>query len=441
MGSNTVWFYTCTGMAPWCVINICAGIMCREALAARSSRIVPTEYAVQMIETVLDHNDFDLGDKHYKQKEGIAIGSRLGKNFACSYMRKWDELLYKYHIHPLFYKRFIDDGFGVWVEGLDSLKDFAQFANSIHPNIKIEFRWSEDKIEFLDTYVIKDKGHIYTTLYKKPTDKQLYLRKDSCHPAHTKKALAYGLALRLKRICKKERDYKEHRCALKKQLRKRGYSSREIEHQFNRVDNMNRNELLQVSKIKTESDRVPLVTTYSRRLPDIANILRKHHRTLLLSDHMKHMFKEPPMVSYRRDRNLCDVLVHRKTYNAIKSPAPVCSCKICTKVKRDVVYDTNGDTKYQPVINANCCDRNVIYGRYVSSVARLCMWGKLKETVKERVTEHLRTVRMQEEKPIIRHFRGHGEIDVGVVVLQRMGNRQRLERLIVEECWINKLGT
>ena len=153
-----------------------------------------------MIETVLDFNGFGLGEKNYRQTDGIAIG----RNFACAYMRKWDEKFLEYERKPFFYKRYIDDGFGIWDGDLKSLQDFQEYANNIHENIKIQLRWSRNQVEFLDTLVKLDNGHIYTDFYVKPTDKQLYLRQDSCHPSHTKKSLAYGLGIRIRRIC--ERD-------------------------------------------------------------------------------------------------------------------------------------------------------------------------------------------------------------------------------------------
>ena len=87
---------------------------CEEALSARSRPLVDKERVTEMIRTVLDNNAFGFGDRNYIQKEGVAIGSILGKNFACTYIRKWDEELLKARVTPLFYKRFIDDGFGVW---------------------------------------------------------------------------------------------------------------------------------------------------------------------------------------------------------------------------------------------------------------------------------------------------------------------------------------
>ena len=46
-------------------------------------------------------------------------------------MRKWDEALLQFRASPYFYKRFIDDGFGIWPEGEKELKLFAEYANSI----------------------------------------------------------------------------------------------------------------------------------------------------------------------------------------------------------------------------------------------------------------------------------------------------------------------
>ena len=142
--------------------------------------------AKEMIKVVLDNNNFSLGDKHYLQKGGVAIGSRLGRNFACAFMRKWDEKLLQFENKPYFYKRFIDDGFGIWTEDLDSLLKFADFANNIHSDIKLELRWSREEVVFLDTVVKVSAGKLYTDLHIKPTDKQLYIKQDSCHPAHTK---------------------------------------------------------------------------------------------------------------------------------------------------------------------------------------------------------------------------------------------------------------
>ena len=69
---------------------------CKEAFDKRFKPIIPTESAMELVEVVLDSNGFKLGRKHYRQIEGVAIGSKLGRNFACAYKRKWDEDLMKF---------------------------------------------------------------------------------------------------------------------------------------------------------------------------------------------------------------------------------------------------------------------------------------------------------------------------------------------------------
>ena len=50
----------------------------------------------------------------------------------------FDERLMKSKDSHTFYKRFIDDGIGIWTEEEDALERFHQHANSIHEDIKFE---------------------------------------------------------------------------------------------------------------------------------------------------------------------------------------------------------------------------------------------------------------------------------------------------------------
>ena len=114
-----------------------------------------------MIEFVLENNIFDFNNRHYKQTDGTAIGSRLGKNYACSYMRTCDRQLFtNTDVIPTLYVRFVDDIFGTWHHGFDARLQFLGQANRIHPNIKVELEWDRQKIAFLDTMVRLENGLI-----------------------------------------------------------------------------------------------------------------------------------------------------------------------------------------------------------------------------------------------------------------------------------------
>lgn len=63
------------------------------------------DLVIEMIQTELESNYFNMDDKHYIHIEGVEIGSR---SFAYCYMRKWNGQLFVVHRTPAFYK-FIDD--------------------------------------------------------------------------------------------------------------------------------------------------------------------------------------------------------------------------------------------------------------------------------------------------------------------------------------------
>jgi len=66
-------------------------------------------------------------------------------------MRKWDEVLTAYPLQPLFYKRCIDDGFGILTQRQEQLEIFLEYANNIDTKIQVKMRSSKEKIKLLDT--------------------------------------------------------------------------------------------------------------------------------------------------------------------------------------------------------------------------------------------------------------------------------------------------
>ena len=92
-----------------------------------------------------------------------------------------------------------------------------------------------------------------------------------------------------------------------------------------KVDKLDRSDLLIANgNTGKNSKRVPLVVTYSSLLPNIQQIRRKHMGVLYRSRRMRGVFKDPPIAAVRRDKNLCDDLVHGKTNRALKSTSSGC---------------------------------------------------------------------------------------------------------------------
>ena len=91
------------------------------------------------------------------------------------------------------YLQFIDDIFMVWTKSQNQLKPFINEINKKHYSIKLDFKFSKEKIEYLDTLVYKDHDNrLQARLYKKPIDRQHYLYAKSAHPLSLKKIFPYS---------------------------------------------------------------------------------------------------------------------------------------------------------------------------------------------------------------------------------------------------------
>ena len=257
----------------------------------------------------------------------------MGKNYACTYMGAWEEtLLRDATFKPSVYFRFIDDIFGVWLHGEEELNEFHRRANNVHSKTEVDLRVSRSEIEFLDVMVkLGTDGYIETDLFEKPTDSKSYLHFSSDHPSHMKKAIPYGLGLRMKRICTREDDYKKHRGNLKGRLLERGYPDSLVERELRKVDKVKRDTILTSRKNRDVQQRVPLALTYSRYLPNITAILKSKRHLLHRSERMASIFPSDPMVAYKRGKNLEDILVHGKTRRVL-SDGRIAKSKTVVKV-------------------------------------------------------------------------------------------------------------
>jgi hypothetical protein len=86
-------------------------VLCKEArtasqkaLQGRTNKSLTTKCVLDMLDLVLENNNFSFNDKHYIQREGTAIGSHLGMNYACTFLGDWEkELLQKSEYLPAQY--------------------------------------------------------------------------------------------------------------------------------------------------------------------------------------------------------------------------------------------------------------------------------------------------------------------------------------------------
>ena len=165
-------------------------------------------------------------------------------------------------------------------------------------------------VTFLDTRLrIEDDGTISSELYSKPTDMHQYLLPMSNHPPHVHKHLPYGLALRTRQIVSREDRLRIRLRELKSYVLSRGYDATALDAQICKALAVTREDAL-ACKTKDNTSRVPLVCTWNEHLPDLGTLLRQFFPILSRDTALGSCFSSSPLLSYRRQRNLRDLLVH-----------------------------------------------------------------------------------------------------------------------------------
>ena len=433
----------------------------REALDRRENPGVATDTLAGLASLVLENNYFEFNDRFYKQKLGTAIGTKFAPAYANLFMTRLEErLMDTFADKPLVWMRFIDDIFFIWTHGEDRLKLFIDHLNSSHDTIKFTSEHSTESISFLDVTVkVGEGGVLMTDLFCKPTDTHQFLHKKSCHPWHTKKAIPYSQALRYRRICSDDRQFKEHVGKLAGWLKDRGYEESLVNQQIDRVRRLDRETLLEnAGNRKTNegrAERVPLVATYHPALNGLGNIARKHHTLLTGSEEHKEVFPVPPVVAFRRCKNLKDILVRARLTsgrekvhnNRGSSCCKKSRCQVCKVMSNsDSFMSSTTGKEYKINYSFNCDSSNVVYlidcnvcgVQYVGST---CTPFRLRFNNYKACSRKFNLGSSVPQMEFFRHFSEEGHRgflnDISVKVIDRLtGNDRRRESF-----WQYRLNT
>ena len=371
-----------------------------------------------------------------------------------------DRLLDSWDKKPLVWMRFIDDIFFIWTHGEDNLQEFISHFNSSHHTIKFTSEYSRETLNFLDVSIIVGEGGVLTTdLYCKPTDTHQYLHKKSCHPWHTKKAIPFSQALRIRRICSDENIFKSRLAELKGWFKGRGYEESFIQQQIDRVRGLDR-EALVITRDKEEDQgregRVPLVTTYHPALSSIMGVAQRLHPMLVTSEEHRKVFPEPPFIAFRRCKNLKDILVRSKLYSGDSgaydrrgcTPCDKSRCQVCKVMCNTNIFKSHVTNKeYSINFSFNCDSSNVVY-LLECNVCGVQYVGSTCTPFRTRFNNYKACNRKFNggasgvpQADIFRHFAGEGHRgfleDIKIIIIDRLfGNgRQR------ESFWQYKLDT
>ena len=213
------------------------------------------------------------------------------------------------------------------------------------------------------------EGKIETDLYRKETDRNQYLLPSSCHPKQTTKSIPVSLGLRIVRNCSRIEQRNQRLGELKGQLLDRGYNSEMVDTALEKVKLIPREKALKKKKKSNKSQRPVFAVHYDPRLPSINSTFLKHWRSMTsLDSHLEKVFKEPPLVAFKRQQNIRNHIIRAKVPPTIAYPKRYqkgmkkCgkSCTGCPYIKEGRKLILKGQEWF---INRqlNCNSYNVIY--------------------------------------------------------------------------------
>jgi hypothetical protein len=224
-------------------------------------------------------------------------------------------------------------------------------------------------VPFLDTSCSLKKGRILLDLYRKPTDRNRYLLPDSCHPYSNIQNIPLSLAIRIVRICSEESARELRFSELREMLLDRNYPIGIVNSAINKARAIPRAiAIRKVVRENTASRRPVFVVSWDPRLPSLSAITQRHWRSMVSQDKlMEDTFPEPPLIAYKRQKNIGDFLIRAKVtpqvihekrkFRGMKKCGQACHSCPYIKERKNI---KSGKFTWNILDQVNCLSENVI---------------------------------------------------------------------------------
>ena len=360
--------------------------------------------------------------------------------------------------------------FKIFIGSTKDLHKFYEEINQIHKNIQFTISHtsipnekecdkcdcpSKSRIPFLDTSCEIIDGKIILDLYRKPTDRNLYLLTDSCHPPHQKENIPFSLALRIVRICSKPEKRELRFSELSELLQDRGYKKGMIEAAIDKARKIDRKQAIK-RVVKPQTTRRPVfVVSWDPRLPLLEPIQQKHWRAMTTLDpYLKEVFPEPPLLAYKRQKNLKDLCIRAKVpeiqpkyKKRIQKGMKKCpkQCPICPWVLEGKEIKTN-KCNWKINTEITCKTENLVY--MIRCTKEWCKEniyiGESERSLKDRIQEHIQYIKSNNKSQATGfHFNlpGHSVHDMVVTGLEKQKKNDSEYRKERESYLIRKFNS
>ena len=258
-------------------------------------------------------------------------------------------------------------------------------------------------------------------------------------------AIPFSQFLRLRRLCSNDSDFNNKCEEMCQFFKKRGYPDSAITTGKHRAQEIDRNTALQ-SPQDEETNRIPFTLTYHPQNLAVKNVILKNFKILRNDPETQHIFSLPPLISFKRDKNIGNFLV-RSAFKSDNQPGTFkCTrtrCKTCPFISNMVkISGPNRSAKISD--HFTCISANVIYC-ITCTLCKKIYIGETGRRLADRFREQLRDVEKNDtdaSKPVARHFNlpNHSHHNMTICGLSlHHGNTESRKNL--EQKFIFQLGT
>jgi hypothetical protein len=302
-------------------------------------------------------------DEVFKPKIGIPTGGSLSRQLADIFLH-W--LLFKKIDQSImnteelrFWKRFIDDGIGIWRGTKRAFEAFVKKLNKETNKYGINFPINEvqfgKSVHYLDvTFYIDEQNRIQYRSYTKPTDAKRYLRPQSFHPNNVFKSVPLSQMIRTIERNSIEETKNEEMKKLINDFEKSGYKREELETIEQKARNRSND------TIRDDQDTLTFPLFYFKEMNSFKQVLKDCEGDLksIIGDTKIIMaIKKNPSIgsSVVRNKNLTE-----NTPQLDSQKCGATNCMQCPLVNTKQTITIN-NIKVKPSRSLNCKSRNVIY--------------------------------------------------------------------------------
>jgi hypothetical protein len=238
-------FYTADVVNLYPSIDIDAGLI-ELAEALNLSKTANPNFILELTKWTLKNNYFTFDDKIFKQTKGVAMGQSIAVSFACIYMSMLEMKCFKKckslrpsFQSPLYFKRYIDDIFSIWISKSDAEFFHSEMNKKMHPNIELTSSISSFSCIFLDVQIFKGSNFSHSSildvvLYQKPINKYQYIPYSSYHTKYVFKSFISSELNRYICKCTSPLDFLSIKRQFYFRLIRRGYPDRYLKSIFDK---------------------------------------------------------------------------------------------------------------------------------------------------------------------------------------------------------------